>query len=206
MIACLQGEFLYKSPETLIINVGGVGYEVYFSQANHGRLPDLGDEIFLHVYTVVREDALNLYGFIDREEKEMFCLLMGVSGIGPKLALNILAGISPSAMARAISTEDLPRLIQLPGIGKKTAERLCLELKDKVRFIPEIQAAGAIEGGSSVVDDQRFNDALSALINLGYPPIKAKEALRAVHHQVEEDTYAAMSLEELLRHALRSLA
>lgn len=206
MIACLQGEFLHKSPETLIINVGGVGYEVYFSQANHVRLPDLGDEVFLHIYTVVREDALNLYGFIDREEKDMFCLLMGVSGVGPKLALNILSGISPSAISRAISTEDIARLTQLPGVGKKTAERLCLELKDKVQFVPESQALGATEGALDILDDQRFNDALSALINLGYPPVKAKEALRAVHHQVPEETYAVMSLEELLRHALRSLA
>lgn len=206
MIACLQGEFLHKSPETLIINVGGVGYEVHFSQANHGRLPDLGDDIFLHIYTMVREDALNLYGFIDREEKDMFCLLMSVSGVGPKLALNILSGISPSAMARAISTEDLPRLTQLSGVGKKTAERLCLELKDKVQFVPEPKVVGATEGAPDVLDDQRFNDAISALINLGYPPAKAKEALRSVHHQVEEDTYAAMGLEELLRHALRSLA
>ena len=206
MIASLRGKLLYKSPESLIIDVGGVGYEVYFPQTSHGRLPEIGQEAFLYIYTAVREDALNLYGFIDQEEKEMFCLLVGVSGVGPKMALNILSSITPAAMARAIATDDIPRLKQLSGVGKKTAERLCLELKDKMQFIPDEQAVGLPQSAPDTVDDQRANDVLSALINLGYSPVSAKEALQTVRQQVPEETYSVMRLEELLRQALRSLA
>lgn len=206
MIASLRGSLLYKSTESLIIDVGGVGYEVYFPQTSHSRLPEIGQEVFLHIFTAVREDALNLYGFIEPEEKEMFCLLVGVSGIGPKMAINILSSITPGAMARAIAADDVPRLKQLPGIGKKTAERLCLELKDKIQFVPEGQEIAVPVGVPDTFDDQCSNDAVSALVNLGYSPVSAKEALRAVRNQIPEETYSAMRLEELLRHALRSLA
>ena len=206
MIASLRGSLLYKSPESLIIDVGGVGYEVFFPQTGHSRLPEIGEEVFLHIFTAVREDALNLYGFIDQEEKEMFCLLVGISGIGPKMAINILSSTTPSAMARAIATDDIPRLKELPGIGKKTAERLCLELKDKMPFIPDGKAIGLPASTPEMVDDQRANDVLSALVNLGYSPVSAKEALKTVRQQIPEETYSAMRLEELLRQALRSLA
>ncbi len=206
MIATLRGNLLYKSPERLIVEVGGVGYEVFFPQTGQARLPDIGKEVFLYIYTAVREDALNLFGFIDQEEKEMFCLLVGVSGVGPKMALNILSHSTPSAIARAIAADDIPRLKQLPGIGKKTAERLCLELKDKIQFIPDEQALGLKATSPEIFDDQRANDALSALINLGYSPVSAREALKSVRKQVSEETYSVMRLEDLLRHALRSLA
>ena len=122
MIACLRGTLFQKLPESLIVDVGGVGYEVFFPQSGQARLPGVGEEVFLHIQTVVREDAFNLFGFLESTEKEMFQLLNTVSGIGPKLAMHILAGISPLEMARAILHDDLARLTRLPGVGKKTVE------------------------------------------------------------------------------------
>ena len=196
---------MQKSPETLIVDVGGVGYEVFFPQSGQARLPGVGDEVFLHIQTVVREDSFNLYGFLEPAEKEMFQLLNTVSGIGPKLAMHILAGISPADLARAIMHEDLARLTRLPGVGKKTAERLCLELKDKVQFVPE-----ALSVSSSALtlpgEDERVQDAISALLNLGYPAVRAREALALVRQQAGVEAFAAMRLEELLRQTLRVLA
>jgi Holliday junction DNA helicase RuvA len=193
-----------KLPESLIVDVGGVGYEVFFPQSAQSRLPGVGEEIFLHIQTVVREDAFNLYGFLDSTEKEMFQLLNTVSGIGPKLAAHILAGIFPADLARAILHDDLARLTRLPGVGKKTAERLCLELKDKVHFVPEALSASspalAVPG-----EDERVHDAISALLNLGYPVIRARDALAKVRQQAGDEAFAAMRLEELLRQTLRAL-
>ncbi|HIJ78886.1 MAG: Holliday junction branch migration protein RuvA [Desulfobulbaceae bacterium] len=205
MIACLTGELFKKLPDTLIINVGGVGYEVFFPQSGHDRLPEVGDKIFLYVQTIVREDALLLYGFISAKEKEMFQVLITVSGVGPKLAHNILSGISPEEMSRAVLADDVARLTRLPGVGKKTAERLCLELKDKVDFIP---AGLELEGAKllSTKDNALFADALSALTNLGYPAARAQEALEIVRQQVDADGMADMRIQELLRHTLKVLA
>jgi Holliday junction DNA helicase RuvA len=204
MIACLRGILFQKLPESLIVDVGGVGYEVFFPQSGQGRLPAVGEEVFLHIQTVVREDAFNLYGFLEPSEKEMFQLLNTVSGIGPKLAMHILAGISPAEMARAILHDDLARLTRLPGVGKKTAERLCLELKDKVQFVPE--ALSACSPGLIVPrEDERVHDAISALLNLGYPAVRAREALAVVRQQAGAEAFAAMRLEELLRQTLRAL-
>jgi len=204
MIACLRGILFQKLPESIIVDVGGVGYEVFFPQSGQARLPGVGEEVFLHIQTVVREDAFNLYGFLETSEKEMFQLLNTVSGIGPKLAMHILAGISPAEMAKAILHDDLARLTRLPGVGKKTAERLCLELKDKVQFVPEALSAsspGLIVPG----EDERVHDAISALFNLGYPAVRAREALALVRQQAGAEGFAAMRLEELLRQTLRAL-
>lgn len=204
MIACLRGLLFKKLPESLIVDVGGVGYEVFFPQSAQDRLPGLGDEVFLHIQTVVREDAFILFGFLESTEKEMFQLLNTISGVGPKLAMHILAGISPAEIARAIMHDDLARLTRLPGVGKKTAERLCLELKDKVQFVPEALSvtspAFALPG-----DNERVHDAISALLNLGYPAARAREALAAVRQQTGVEAFAAMRLEELLRQTLRAL-
>ncbi|HCC55471.1 MAG TPA: Holliday junction branch migration protein RuvA [Desulfobulbaceae bacterium] len=203
MIACLRGTLFKKLSDSLIVDVGGVGYEVFFPQSGQTRLPGIGEEVFLHIQTVVREDAFNLYGFLESAEKEMFQLLNTVSGIGPKLAVHMLAGISPADLAIAIMHDDLARLTRLPGVGKKTAERLCLELKDKVQFVPEALSASA----STLVlpgEDQRVHDAISALLNLGYPAVRAREALAAVRLQAGAEAFAAMRLEELLRQALRN--
>ncbi|OGR00148.1 MAG: Holliday junction DNA helicase RuvA [Deltaproteobacteria bacterium RIFOXYD12_FULL_55_16] len=204
MIASLRGILFQKLPESLIVEVGGVGYEVYFPQSGHDRLPGVGEEVFLHIQAVIREDAFNLYGFLEPAEKEMFQLLNTVSGIGPKLAMHILAGISSADLARAILHDELARLTRLPGVGKKTAERLCLELKDKVRFVPEALSVSS-PGLAAPDEDARVHDALSALLNLGYPAVRAREALAIVRQQAGAEAFAALRLEELLRQTLRAL-
>lgn len=190
-----------------MVDVGGVGYEVHFPEAHHHRLPRLGEEVVLQIHTVVREDAISLYGFLDAAEKELFLLLMGVSGVGPKLARNILSAATPAEISRAIAAGDVGRLKQLPGVGKKTAERLCLELKDKVEFIPMAGVAVApVVTAPELFGDQPSRDALSALMNLGYPAPRARQALEQVRQQVGEEAYSALAIEELLRAALRGLA
>lgn len=205
MIASLRGILAHKSPENLIIDVGGVGYEVFFSPTGLHLLPENGEDIFLHIHTNVREDAIDLYGFLDIKEKEMFLLLTSVSGIGPKVAVNILSGMRPADLASAISSTDLGRLTKLQGVGKKTAERLCLELKDKVQFIPASESV-LLGPTSSIADDQQSADVISALINLGYPPANARKAIEKVRARIGDNGFDELSLEELLRQALRSMA
>lgn len=205
MIACLQGELLYKTNEAVIINVGGVGYEIFFHAAGHHRLPGKGDEVFFNTVTVVREDSITLYGFLERDEKELFLLLTSVSGIGPRIAMNIAAAITPADMAHAVASEDIYRLTQLPGIGKKTAERLCLELKDKVPALGFLQGRVA-ETSPAAAGNQVVEDVVSALVNLGYSPASARESLKAIRQDLGAEHFAALALEELLRRALRALA
>jgi Holliday junction DNA helicase RuvA len=182
MISCLKGELFHKSPEKVTILVNGVGYEVFLSAASLDKLPQLGEEVFLYTYTYVREDILTLFGFTELDEKNMFLQLINVSGVGPKLALSILSGISPVDLARAIVTKDVARLVGLSGVGKKTAERLCLDLKEKVGFV------------------------ISALVNLGYPQSRAHIALAVVRRRFSPESLADMRVEELIRETLRSLA
>ena len=205
MIASLRGKLFQKLPETVIVEVGGVGYEVFFPQAVQHRLPKTGEELFFLIQTVVREDAFSLYGFLESEEKATFLLLTTVSGIGPKVAHNILASITPAELGRAVANDDIHRLIKLPGIGKKTAERICLELKDKVQFLPSPAAGAESPAGRRPVKDQRGSDAVSALVNLGYPQARAEEAVERVRGQLPPATYDSLRLEELLRQALRAL-
>ncbi len=205
MIASLRGILSHKSTDRLIIDVGGVGYDVAFCQSGLGKLPELGQEVFLHIYTNVREDAIALYGFIDLAEKELFIILLSVSGVGPKLALNLLSASQPADLACAILADDLPALIKLPGVGKKTAERLCLELKDKVQAFAK--TADPVEPTDQIMPaDERLNqDVISALVNLGYPQAQASEALKKIMSQYspEEESPA---IAEILRLTLRSLA
>ena len=206
MIACLKGELFHKTPEKVIVMVGGVGYEVFLSASSLERMPPLGEEVFLYSYTHVREDILSLFGFMDADEKEMFLLLISVSGVGPKLALGILSGIRPNDLAMAIASKDVTRLTGLSGVGKKTAARLCLDLKDKVGFIAtggdglpdfetEDKAAGSVE-----------SDVISALVNLGYPQNRAVNSLVAVKRRLEPEKLSDMRVEDLIRETLRSLA
>jgi Holliday junction DNA helicase RuvA len=181
-------------------------YEVFLSTASLEKLPHLGEEVFLYTYTYVREDILTLFGFVDQDEKKMFLLLINVSGVGPKLALSVLSGIQPVDLARAIATKDLGRLTGLSGVGKKTAERLCLDLKDKVGFIagadaefPDLEAGIPVEGSKE-------KDVISALVNLGYPQSRAHIALAAVKRRFSQESLAEMRVEELIRETLRSLA
>ncbi|MDH4320805.1 MAG: Holliday junction branch migration protein RuvA [Desulfobulbaceae bacterium] len=204
MIATLRGKLLYRLPETVIVDVGGVGYEVFFPASGRHRLPGEGAEVFLHIQTVVREDAFLLYGFVEPEEKAAFLLLTGVSGIGPKVAHGVLAGATPAELSRAVAADDIHALIKLPGVGKKTAERICLELKDKIRFIPA--APDPVAMGAARPTEAVSVDAISALVNLGYPQARAEAALQDVRRQNGPEAVRAMTLEELLRQALRALA
>jgi Holliday junction DNA helicase RuvA len=206
MIATLNGLVFAKTPASVILDVNGVGYELFISVRTYDALPDIGGSSFLFVQTVVREDAISLYGFNEREEKELFLLLVTVSGIGPKLALTILSGIGVEELCRAITVKDLSRLTALPGVGKKTAQRLCMELAEKVGgfsgvFVAEDSGGLAVAPG----DSHLVADAVSALVNLGYPQYTAWQALRVVQQQFPEAT-GLPKVEELIRLALQSLA
>ncbi len=206
MIASLRGKVQYKQPGIVVLDVGGVGYEVITSSRTYDILPSTGEEVFLLVQTNVREDAITLFGFGSREEKELFLLLNSVSGVGPKLAMAILSGIGAADLCQAIAVKDMARLTGLSGVGKKTAQRLCMELGDKVG---QLSVQGGEPGLSpdvpAVVEGYAFQDAVSALVNLGYPRSTAWQALRAIQQQ-DPTAVAAMKVEELLRLALQAMA
>jgi len=205
MIASLKGILQYKSPGRLIVEVAGVGYDVAFCREGMSRLPETGGEIFLHIYTNVREDAISLYGFLETEARELFVVLLGVSGVGPKLALNILSAAAPAQLARAIMSDDLAVLVKLPGVGKKTAERLCLELKDKVRDFVDLSVNETPAGAEKSSGSETAQDVISALINLGYPAAQAEKALKKVVAGLPAGV-PEPPIEEILRLTLRSLA
>jgi holliday junction DNA helicase RuvA len=174
MIAHLRGKLLAKHPNQAIVEAGGVGYDVTISVPTFSDLPQVGSEVALHIHTHVREDIIALYGFLRSAEKKLFEKLITVSGIGPKLAITILSGMAADQMVNAIRSNDIARLTRIPGIGKKTAERMVLELRDKlaVEKIGEIATAPAL----SPVEE----DVLSALVNLGYQRAAAEKALASV--------------------------
>ena len=147
-----------------------------------------------------------MFGFDDSEEKEMFLLLINVSGVGPKLALTILSGIKPRELSRAISTKDIGRLTGISGVGKKTAERLCLDLKDKVGFVADLEDIDSTESIGVPHEHGITYDVVSALVNLGYPQARAHQAMAMVRKRLSPEKYSAMKVEELLRETLRSLA
>ncbi|MCI5144531.1 MAG: Holliday junction branch migration protein RuvA, partial [Candidatus Electrothrix sp. AR3] len=169
MIATLSGILLHKDPASVVIDVQGVGYEVHLSSRTHDQLPPAGEKTFLHIHTNVREDAITLYGFTDMEQKKLFLLLTAVSGVGPKLGLSILSGIEPSELCNAISLKDMRRLTSLSGVGKKTAQRLCMELADKVGAFAQNQVLPTKGSAPPRSEGFALQDAASALVNLGYP-------------------------------------
>lgn len=207
MIAALSGILLHKDPGSVIIDVQGVGYEVLLSARTYDRLPQIGEKTFLHIHTSVREDAITLYGFTGEEEKKLFLLLNTVSGVGPKLALGILSGIDSTELCNAISLKDMARLTSLSGVGKKTAQRLCMELGEKVgSFVLEQPRTGAGKGSTPPRSEGfAMQDAASALVNLGYPQETAWQALRAVQ-QANPARTAEMKVDELIRETLKTLA
>ena len=174
MIAHLRGKLIARHPNQAIVETGGVGYDVTISVPTFSDLPPLGTEVALHIHTHVREDQLALYGFLRAEEKQLFEKLITVSGIGPKLAITILSGISVQDLGNAIRGNDLARLTKIPGIGRKTAERLVLELRDKLPALGQ-QVAPVVPALSPVQED-----VVSALVNLGYQRVAAEKALAAV--------------------------
>jgi holliday junction DNA helicase RuvA len=193
MIARLSGTLIEKSPNRLVIDVGGVGYEVLVPLSTFYGLGDAGAPVTLRVHTHVREEILALYGFASELEQELFERLIGVSGIGPKLALAVLSGIDTGELVRAIRSQDVARLTRIPGVGKKTAERIGLELKDR---LPE---AGVAPEGVAGGGDTR-DDLLSALVNLGYNRQVAEKAIDA---GLKKSPGAPF--EDLLRDILRGL-
>ena len=197
MIALLTGKSAHKSPEYIILDVNGVGYRVQIPFSTYYELPDGGAEISLNIYTHVKEDAISLYGFRTADEKIFFQLLISVSGIGPKLGKDILSNIQVKELASAIVRGDLARLSAVPGIGKKTAERLVLELKDKVQ---KLEFAGTTAGGESLAPTSGIEeDVASALINLGYKEAVVRKALAELRVSPDD------SMEQVLKQALKSL-
>ncbi len=201
MIARLEGLLQKKSTDSLIIDIRGVGYEVFVPLTTFYSLPEENENVCLHIHTHVKEDAIILFGFHTLLEKKIFRLLISVSGIGPKLAINILSGTGAEELVGAIAQGDVVKLQSIPGVGKKTAERISLELKDKAGRIAddskEIQAKVSVPEHEAI-----FDDALSALLNLGYP---AKYANRAVEKALSESDKEGLSLEQVIKEALRQI-
>ncbi|GAB4253954.1 MAG: Holliday junction branch migration protein RuvA [Acidobacteriota bacterium] len=196
MIARLRGNLLEKSADRIVLDVHGVGYEVTIPFSTYYELPDVGQEVSLHIYTHVREDALSLFGFRTRKEKEIFQHLIQIAGIGPRLAVTILSGLPIDELLQAIVGGDVARLCSIPGVGKKTAERVVLELRERLGSLAE-----GVPGGGEVVADPVARDVSSALINLGYPRAKAESV---VSRLLREGTWD--SFEALLKGALKELA
>jgi len=188
MIAHLRGKLLAKHPNQAIVEAGGVGYDVTISVPTFSDLPAIGGEVALHIHTHVREDALSLYGFLRSSEKTLFEKLITVSGIGPKLAITILSGMAAEEMVNAIRGNDIARLTRIPGIGKKTAERMVLELRDKL----PVEKAGEVAGAPALSSVEE--DVLSALVNLGYQRTSAEKALAAVSKNGQFDAMFRQAL------------
>jgi Holliday junction DNA helicase RuvA len=198
MIAQIRGQLLEKRPGMVIVETQGIGYQVFVSLSTFYDLPEATQGVRLHTYTHVREDLLQLFGFSTFLEKEIFQILIGVSGIGPKLALNILSGIAPADLIASLQSEDVGRLTQIPGVGRKTAERLVFDLKEKIGKIAVRGETAKEEKGKK---GQVVDDVVSALVNLGYRRNQADSVVEQVWRQRPE-----ASLEEILKESLRALA
>lgn len=202
MIAFLSGKLIEKQANAVIIDVGGVGYEVAIPLSTFYELGDVGTEVELRVYTSVREDAIQLFGFKTARERDIYLKLISVQGIGAKSGIAMLSGMNADEIVAAIRTENLAKLTAIPGVGRKTAERLVVELRDKINDL----ASGVSSGTSTTVaasagDDNVFDDALSALINLGYQKNAAEKALLQARHDGIEP-----SVQKMLKAALQRLA
>jgi Holliday junction DNA helicase RuvA len=197
VIARLAGTLVEKHPSRLIVDVGGVGYDVLVPLSTFYGLGDPGAGVALRIHTHVREDVIALYGFASSLEQELFERLISISGIGPKLALAVLSGIDPAELVRAIRTQDVARLTRIPGVGKKTAERIGLELKDRMPHAAETPGADA---EAATPEDALREDLLSALANLGYQRASAEKAVEAA---LKKDP--AASFEGALRAVLRGM-
>jgi len=204
MIAYLTGTLLSKQATSVIVDVGGVGYEVAIPLSTFYELDETGSRVQLRIYTHVREDALQLYGFKTARERELFLRLISVSGIGPRLGITLLSGMSADEMIASIRNNNLARLTLIPGVGRKTAERLVVELRDKIATLTSVEtedeAAPATPSGA-MAEDAVHSDALSALVNLGYQRAAAEKAITAALNEGGEIT-----VETILRRSLRRLA
>lgn len=201
MIALLTGKIAYKGISHVVVDAQGVGYRVFIPLTTFYALPEADQAITLHIHTSVKEDAIHLFGFYTREERELFQLMISVSGIGPKVALNILSGISSADLLEAISTGNLTKLMAIPGIGRKMAERLILELKEKVMKKMAADAIPAADAKQKQAEMMR-EDVLSALMNLGYKAGAARDALEKAACDLQEEP----AMDQLLKKALKILA
>ncbi|QNH05471.1 Holliday junction branch migration protein RuvA [Pseudomonas sp. B11D7D] len=200
MIGRLRGTLAEKQPPHLLLDVNGVGYELEVPMTTLYRLPAVGEPLSLHTHQVVREDAHLLYGFFEKRERELFRELIRLNGVGPKLALALMSGLEVDELVRCVQAQDTAALVKVPGVGKKTAERLLVELKDRFKAwesIPSI-APLVVEPQLAQAVSSAENDAVSALISLGYKPQEASRAVAAV----KED---GMNSEDLIRRALRGM-
>ncbi len=203
MIARVRGELLERDADWIVVDTGGVGYQLFVTVNTLAVLGDPGERVDLHVHTQVREDAITLFGFATKDERDLFRRLIGISGIGPRLGLALLSAMSPGDLARAILMEDTKALIRVPGVGKRTAERIIVELKDRIGELPvESEAAprspsprGAAARGGILEDLQ------AALVSLGYKPA----GIRRVVKELESRAEAGVGLDELIRQALNLL-
>ena len=200
MISHLRGTLFEKSTQSIIVDVGGVGYEVFVPLSTYYTLPEHHGPVNLHIHTHVRDDALVLFGFHTKLEKSLFLMLVSVSGIGPKLSANILSGMGPEDLLRAIATGDADRLRAIPGIGKKTAERIALELKERAARFSDDAEMPPVPTGEKL-SERLMEDALSALINLGYSAKVAKTAIEQAKSRVKDTT-----LEALIKESLKIMA
>ncbi len=193
MIGTLKGRLIQKEAEKIILDVAGVGYEVFLPLKAIPQLPDLGKEVFLYIQTIVREDDISFYGFLNKEEKEVFKLLREAKGVGVRTAFSLLSFFSSDDIINNIINEDVNSLLSVPGIGKKTAERIIFELKDRAKKFsdrPNLPKSGQIE-----------SDVELALISLGYSLKEARESIRKAKEELKED----FSLEEIIKVALKNL-
>ncbi len=205
MIAYLAGKILEKEANSVIIDVGGIGYEATIPLSTFYELGEVGEAVALRIYTYVREDALQLFGFKTLQERELFLKLITVSGIGPKVGISMLSGMNADEIIAAIRTDNLARLTSIPGIGRKTAERLVIELRDKVASLASISSSSTTvssDGSRTAAStNEIYDDAISALVNLGYQRNAAEKALKQA---VKDGT--EMSVQKLLRRSLQLLA
>lgn len=200
MIGRLTGQLLEKQPPELLIDVNGVGYEVSAPMSTFYVLPEIGEKVVLHTHMVVREDAQLLYGFANESERKLFRVLIKINGVGPKLALTILSGIASDDFIRCIHDNDAAALVRLPGIGKKTAERLIVELRDKLGTDAEpITHAENATMINSAAASSPIADAVSALISLGYKPNEASRIVRSINTE-------GLTTEEIIRLSLQGLS
>lgn len=201
MIGRLRGTLADKLPPFLLLDVNGVGYELEVPMTTLYRLPPVGDSLTLYTHLVVREDAQLLYGFAEKRERELFRELIRLNGVGPKLALALMSGLEVDELVRCVQAQDTSTLVKIPGVGKKTAERLLVELKDRFKAWEAIPGSAplVLEPSGQTVVSSAENDAVSALIALGFKPQEASRAVAAVQEN-------GLSSEELIRRALKGMA
>lgn len=201
MIAYLSGKLLEKTANSVIVDVGGVGYDVSIPLSTFYELGEVGNDVQLRIYTHVREDAIQLFGFSSERDRDLYLKLISVQGVGPKSGITMLSGMNADEIIDAIRKDNLAKLTAIPGVGRKTAERLVIELRNKVGELAAAAAAAPGSGPKPAGDSDAFDDALSALVNLGYQRNAAEKAIQDIRREG-----ADQNVQKILRSALQRLA